>query len=196
MLNWISNFLSERTQSVYIGNTFSKFLPVLSGVPQGSVLGPLLFLLFINDLPDCMTFPVETKFFADDTKIYCTHSVHQSPVITDSLSSFCDWSKKWQLTVAYHKCNYICFGNLKIPFPQYTYGDSILPRVNRVTDLGVVFASDLKPSVQCSRIAAKAFSRLSLLMKGFLTFDVSILILAYKIYVRPILEYNSPVWYF
>ena len=102
--------------------------------------------------------------------------------------------KKWQLTVTYHKCNYICFGNLKIPFPQYTLGDSILPRVNHVTDLGVVFASDLKPSVQCSHIAAKAFGRLSLLMKGFLTSDVSILILADKIYVRPILEYNSPVW--
>ena len=67
-------------------------------------------------------------------------------------------------------------------------------RVNRVTDLGVVFASDLKPSVQCSHIAAKAFGHFSFLMKGFLTSDVSILILAYKIYVRPILEYNSPVW--
>ena len=55
----------------------------------------------------------------------------------------------------------------------------ILPRVNRVTDLGVVFASDLKPSVQCSHIAVKAFGRLSLLMKGFLTSVVSILILAY-----------------
>ena len=52
-------------------------------------------------------------------------------------------------------------GNLKIPFPQCTLGDSILPRVNRVTDLGVVFASDLKPSVQCSHIAARAFGRLS-----------------------------------
>ena len=83
---------------------------------------------------------------------------------------------------------------LEIPFPQYTLGDSILPRVNRVTDLCVVFASDLKPSVQCSHIAAKAFGHLSLLMKGFLTSDVSILILAYKIYVHPILEYNSPVW--
>ena len=194
LLNCISNFFTERTQFVYIGNTFSKFLPVLSGVPQGSVLGPLLFVLFINDLPDCMMFPVETKIFADDTKIYCTHSVHQSPVFTDSLSSFCDWSKKWQLTVTYHKSNYICFGNLKIPFPQYTLGDRILPRVNRVTDLGVVFASDLKPSVQCSHIAVKAFGRLSLLMKGFLTADIFILILAYKIYVRPILEYNSPVW--
>ena len=58
-----------------------------------------------------------------------------------------------QKMATYHKCNYICFGNLKIPFPQYTLGDSILPMVNRVTDLGVVFASDLKPSVQCSHIA-------------------------------------------
>ena len=127
-------------------------------------------------------------------KIYYTHSVHQSPVFRDSLSSFCDWSKKWQLTVAYHKCNYICFGNLKTPFPQYTLGDSILPRVDRYSDLGVVFTADLKPSAQCSHYAAKASGCLSLLMEVFLTSDVSILILAYKIYFHPILEYNSPVW--
>ena len=90
LLNWISNFLSERTQFLYIGNTFSKFLPVLSGVSQGSVLGPFLFLLFINDLPDCMTFPVETKIFADDIKIYSAYFVHKSPVFTESLSSFSD----------------------------------------------------------------------------------------------------------
>ena len=186
LLNWISNFLSERTQSVCIGNTFSKFLPVLSGVPQGSVLGPLLF---INDLPDCMTFPVETKIFADNTKVYCAHFVHQTPAFTDSLSSFCDWSKKWQLTVAHHKCNlYICFGN---PFPQYTLGDSILPRVNRVTDVGIVI---LLTSNLGSVFSYSCKGFWPYLMKGFLTSDVSILILAYKIYVRPILEYNSPVW--
>ena len=118
---------------------------------------------------------------------------HQSTVFTDSLSSFCDWSKQWQLIVAYHKCNYICFGNLKIPFPQYSLGDIILPRVNHVTDLGVLITSDLKPSVQCSH-CCEAFGHLSVLLKGFQTSDISILILAYKIYVRPILEYNSPVW--
>ena len=62
--------------------------------------------------------------------------------------------------MAYHKCNYICFGHLKIPFPQYTLGDSIQPRVNRATDLGVIFASDLEPSVlQTSSACVHACAR-------------------------------------
>ena len=77
----------------------------------------------------------------------------------------------------------------------HLHGDSILPRVNRVTHhLSVLITSDLKPSVQCSHIATKAFDHISVLLKGFLTSDASVLILAYKIYVHPILEYNSPVW--
>ena len=128
--------------------------------------GPLQFLLFINDLPDCMMFPVQIKIFAD-VQNDCTHSADQSTVFTDSLSSFCDWSKKWQLTFAYHKCNYICFGNLKIPFPQYSLGDIILPRVNHVTDLGVLITSDLKPSVLCSHIAARLLAVFLYYLKDF-----------------------------
>ena len=68
LLNWIRNFLSSRSQYVKINNSKSNLLPVTSGVPQGSVLGPMLFIYFINDLPDICS--VDTKIYADDTKAY------------------------------------------------------------------------------------------------------------------------------
>lgn len=72
---WIKSFLSNRSQCVYIGTSLSTPLPVISGVPQGSVLGPLLFLLYINDLSECLVSPVKAKIFADDTKLYFAHSL-------------------------------------------------------------------------------------------------------------------------
>ena len=97
LLAWIKSFLSNRSQCVYIGISLSTPLPVTSGVPQGSVLGPLLF---INDLPECLVSPVKAKIFADDTKLYFAHSFGDTTHFVNSLSAFCNWSSNWQLSIA------------------------------------------------------------------------------------------------
>ena len=94
----------NRSQQVYIGQSLSSSLPVTSGVPQGSVLGPLLFLIYINDLADCLVPPVQAKIFADDTKLYATHSSDSSSPLSLSLSNFCMWTETWQLNIAFQKC--------------------------------------------------------------------------------------------
>ena len=70
-MNWISDFLNNRSQTVKVNNALSDPAPVVSGIPQGSILGPLLFIIFINDLPDCVQ--SICKIFADDTKVYNSH---------------------------------------------------------------------------------------------------------------------------
>ena len=101
LLDWLSSFLSDRFQCVYIHESQSTLLPVISSVPQGSVLGPLLFLIYINDLPDCLTPPVKVKIYADDTKLYSARYSTEDPAFSNSLSEFCNWSSKWQLTLLF-----------------------------------------------------------------------------------------------
>ena len=95
-LGWIRNFLLERRQRVVVNGKLSAWALILSGIPQGSVLGPILFVIFINDLPDVVTSMVQ--IFADDTKLF--HSVH-SPQhhvqLQNDLDNLVEWSQKWQL---------------------------------------------------------------------------------------------------
>ena len=88
LVRWLFFFQTARFQQVYIGQSLSLSLPVTSGVLQGSVLGPLLFLIDINDLPDCLVPPVQAKVFADDTKLYVAHSSDSISHLSLSLSNF------------------------------------------------------------------------------------------------------------
>ena len=106
LLQWISNFLIGRCQCVRTGNSCSSVCSVISGVPQGSVLGPVLFILYTNDIcqliPDCVT----AKLFTDDTKLYSVFSGSITPNCLQScLSSIADWSDHWQLTLSPTKCS-------------------------------------------------------------------------------------------
>ena len=90
---WIESFLTNRTQKVIVGEGESKSSPVISGIPQGSILGPILFTIYINDLPDCISGPC--KIFADDTKLY--NYSNNSHHLQEDLERVEEWSHKWQL---------------------------------------------------------------------------------------------------
>jgi len=92
----VEAFLSDRVQSVRVGKVTSDKAPVISGIPQGSVLGPILFLLFINDLPETLSSAV--KLFADDTKIYKEINSERDCIdIQQDLDRLSEWSETWQL---------------------------------------------------------------------------------------------------
>lgn len=95
-------------------------------VPQGCVLDPLLFLIFISDLSDCLMSPAEAKKFVNDTKLYFAHSSgHTAPLPVHCLPAFCDSSSNWQLSIALQKSNIISLGSNVAPDTLYA-----LSRVN------------------------------------------------------------------
>ena len=101
LFGWINSFLSNRTQAVRIDGFISKILNILSGVPQGSVLGPTLFLLYINDIIDCFgDLSVSSKLYADDLKLYCSYTtVDSSCDLSEALIRLSAWADRWQLEI-------------------------------------------------------------------------------------------------
>ena len=130
ILQWFSSYLDNRKQRVKLGNTFSSYADVTSGVPQGSCTGPLLFILYVNDLPDNkQPTNITVNMFADDTKFTTVFSEPLDRVLLQNcLSSFTDWADLWQLQIAEHKCCVLSFG--KPVLPTYYMKDVQLSNVN------------------------------------------------------------------
>ena len=159
VLKWIQSFLTGRLQYVRIGFYMSSVCSVLSGVPQGSVLGPVLFIIYVNDI--CHLWPSNTvsiKIFADDTKLY-TVIHNDSAFSTDlqlCLDSILDWSSAWQLKLAPAKCTVMRIKSRtshsfsRVPF--YHIGSVQLPVIETCTDLGVSYDANLSFSPHISKI--------------------------------------------
>ena len=193
LLQWIRAFLSNRSQVVKINSHLSSSVPVTSGVPQGSVLGPLLFLLFINDLTDTAMPKVSMKLFADDLKLYTdlSYPTAQNDFQTQ-LNLIHSWASSWQVEISYEKSNIL---NLNTKSPQtYYFETTPIPLAKSVNDLGILIEPNLKFNDHIQNIIVKSKQRASLIHRSFLSNDIHILTRAFTTYVRPLLEYASPAW--
>jgi hypothetical protein len=194
LLSWINAFLTDRSQCVVVEHCYSSWMPVLSGVPQGSVLGPVLFILFIDDIGVVCSGTVTHKLFADDLKLYSIINTDNDNIsLQSTLDRLQQWCDIWQLTINSNKCYSLHLGKNNV-HNVYFINECQIATSQVVTDLGVDMDADLNFDAHVNKIVGKAYARLGVLFKGFASRDVRVLKRAYVAYVRPILEYASSVW--
>ncbi|XP_065662573.1 uncharacterized protein LOC136085213 [Hydra vulgaris] len=191
-LNWFQAFLSNRRQRVVMGDYVSTWAEVYSGVPQGSVLGPLLFILYINDLPESLK--NTSKLYADDTKIMSISSsdeLHNK--LQCDLNSAYAWTQDWLLNFNIEKCLVMHYGFKNKRYSFYM-NSCKLNTSDSERDLGVIFSDNLKWKNQVLSSASKANCMLGIIKKSFVQFDAELLKSLYLTFIRPLLEFAVPVW--
>ena len=173
LFRWVEDFLIGRTQKVKVGNIVSEMSEVTSGIPQGSILGPILFTIFINDLPEGLK--NICKIFADDTKVYGNSK--ESDSIQEDIDKLQEWSIKWNLYFNVEKCKVMHIGNNN-PETKYTMkkGDNL---ENIITcedekDLGVTFDKKLNFNKHIESAIGKANRMLGLIKRTFSYMDKDI----------------------
>ena len=173
IINWLENFLMGRSQQVVINSILSSPLSVHSGVVQGSIIGPLLFLIYINDI----TSQVERlhgnggiALFADDTKFFSTNP----EVLRDSLVDMQEWFSNRQLTIANQKCFHLEIVKPSLPSntSSFSINNTLVARTSDFRDLGIIISHDLKWSTHISKIVGQAANVSYQIRKGFKTKNI------------------------
>ena len=195
LLSWIEAFLTGREQMVRVNGELSAQKPVVSGIPQGSVLGPLLFVIYINDLPDSVKSNI--LLFADDTKIFQQVACREDAIsLQKDIDALNSWSEKWLLKFNTDKCHVLTLGKFDkiLHTHRYTlYGDE-LEHVFEEKDLGVIIDMELSFEEHMASKIKKANSIMGLIRRTFSFLDGETFKKLYTSFVRPHLEYANPVW--
>ena len=191
-LDVIRNFLSNRTMRVVTGNESSRYINVTSGVPQGSVLGPLLFLLYINDLPNGLNSIV--KLFADDLKLIGNAKFPN--LIEQDLRLLEDWENQWLLRFNPTKCKvmHIDFNRKPSSYNDYFLNGVVLDTISTEKDLGIIFDKSLKWDKNINSAISKANKMIAWVARNFITREKSVMMNIYKALIRPHLEYCVQIW--
>ena len=193
-LNWVTDFLRGRNQQVVIDGETSDPAEVTSGVPQGTVLGPTLFLIYINDIAENINSNI--RLFADDCVVYRQIDFPQDHVILqDDLNKLVDWSNTWQMKFNVDKCVVMNFGTSRTKTKyEYKMNNQTLETVKHNPYLGVELTDNLKYNDHINTITSKASRVLGFVKRNLKHCPRTVKERAYQTLVRPKLEYSSPIW--
>ena len=193
---WIQAFLGNRSQQVVIDGEESDSIPVNSGVPQGSVLGPILFLAYINDLPGGISSQV--RLFADDTALYLTiKGEEDSSALQKDLDTLSVWESKWDMQFNPSECQVVQVTGSKSKKPinsEYILHGQVLETVTCARYLGVDVSSTLSWNSHIDRVVNNANRTLGYIRRNIKCQNTDVRESAYNTLVRPQLEYASAVW--
>ena len=196
LYKWIRSYLMHRTEKVCIQGKTSKDYAMTSGVPQGSVLGPLLFILYIDDLGENFQHSIILKY-ADDVKLFReikrSHPQADQSLLQADLSRLSEWSSTWQLQPAPPKCAVLHFGRNN-PSLSYTLFGQPLLDPDTQKDLGVVVSSDLNWTPHLNKVIRCAEIALHTLTRTLVSRSPYVYLKLYKSFVRPHLEFATQVW--
>ena len=205
IVKWIESFLSDRKQAVVVDGQLSFLALIISGVPQGTVLGPILFLIFINDIEHCITNSI-IRCFADDTRVSIAVSCEQDvSALQDDLINVIQWSERNNMALHKDKFEYMCHRHngrnplVELPFVselyQYSVSETLsLAPVGQLRDLGVLVSDDLSWTPHIKAIANKARQKAAWVLSVFQTRSPVIMLTLYKSMVRSLVEYCCPLW--
>ena len=193
---WINSWLSGRTQQVVLNCQASDPIPVLSGVPQKSVLGLILFLIFINGLPNNIRSFV--RLFADDCVLYRNiHSIQDCFILQEDLTSLGQSEADWQMKFNVAKCH-----SMRVTRHQhhkqilfdYSFHNQTLENVQSAKYLGITISDNTDWGQHISEITSKATKTLGFLSRNMAFAPRSTKEVVYKTFVQPKLEYAAPIW--
>ena len=193
ILKWIENFLTNRTQTVIVNGVKSSESKVTSGVPQGSVLGPLLFVIYINDMPLCVNSSM--YMYADDTKVF-REIAHDDDVekLQNDLDRLGKWSEDWLIRFHPEKCSVLHLGRTN-PHSTYELNGHQLEKSMAEKDLGVTIDDKLTFDEHIQAKIGKARQMWGMIRRTFKYIDHETFPLLFKAFVRPHIEYANSVWF-
>ena len=194
-LKWIDSFLCFRQQRVVVNGVKSDWAPFLLGVPQGTVLGPLLFSLYINDISSDIE--SEIRLFADDCVCYREIKDEEDTMkLQRDIDRLGSWARKWGMRFQPVKCNMMQLTRKRIKkiHASYTLEGTNLENVESIKYLGITITSDLRWNTHVSNVCTKANRTLGYLRRNLYSCPPEVKEAAYKGLVRPVLDYGSSVW--